>query len=120
MVSCSDSPLKPKTNDIDFFPEPDEFVPVEVPPEMIYEEIPEYPRLAKDLGWEGTVWVKALVDILGDVRNAMVFKSSGYNLLDQAAVEAAYKCKFKPAIQNGRPVSVWVTYSVEFAITKNE
>ena len=33
---------------------------------------------------------------------------------EEAAVKAAYKCRFKPAIQNGRPVAVWVSYQVEF------
>ena len=35
---------------------------------------------------------------------------------DDAAIEAAYKCKYKPAIQNGRPVAVWVSYQVEFVL----
>jgi protein TonB len=102
----------------EFMPAPDDFVPVEIHAEMIYEEIPEYPRLARQAGMEAVVWVKALVDKDGDVRQAMVAKSSGSKAgFDEAAVAAAYKCKFKPAIQNGRPVPVWVTYSVEFLLT---
>ncbi len=102
----------------EFMPAPDEFVPVEIPAEMIYEEVPEYPRLAKQAGMEAVVWVKALVDKEGNVRNAMVLKSSGSRAgFDEAATAAAYKCKFKPAIQNGRPVAVWVSYSVEFTLT---
>jgi protein TonB len=91
---------------------------VDIPAEMIYEEIPQYPRLARQAGMEAVVWVKALVDKDGNVKKAMVLKSSGSKAgFDEAAVKAAYKCKFKPAIQNGRPVAVWVSYSVEFTIT---
>jgi len=102
--------------DEDYLPSPNEFVPVEIMPEMIHQETPEYPRLAKQAGITGVVWVKALVDKEGNVRKAMVGKSSGTASLDDAAVKAAYKNKFKPGIQNGRPVNVWVTYKVIFEL----
>ena len=99
----------------DYMPGANEFVPVEIPAEMIYEHVPEYPRLAKTAGMEAVVWVKALVDKNGSVRDAMILKSSGSKAgFDEAAVKAAFKCRFKPAIQNGRPVAVWVSYQVEF------
>jgi len=100
----------------DYLPAPDEFVPVEIYPEMIYQHQPDYPRLAKQAGITGTVWVKALVNEEGNVLKAIVAKSSGTVSLDEAAVEAAKKNKFKPGIQNGRPVKVWVTYPVEFTL----
>ena len=100
----------------EYLPAMDEFVPVEIYPEMIHQEQPSYPRLAEQAGIEGTVWVKALVDKDGDVREAVVYKSSGTQSLDEAAVETAYKNKFKPGIQNGRPVPCWVTYRVDFTL----
>ncbi len=101
----------------EYMPAPDEFVPVEVPAEMIYEEVPEYPRLARSAGMEAVVWIKALVDKNGEVKKAMILRSSGSKAgFDEAALEASYKCKFKPAIQNGRPVSIWVSYQVEFTL----
>lgn len=102
----------------EYLPPADEFVPVEIYPEMIYEEKPEYPRLAKTAGLSGLVWVKALVDKDGNVRDAQVGKSSGTPSLDEAAVKAAFKCKFKPGIQNGKPVACWVTYKVEFKLNE--
>jgi protein TonB len=100
----------------DYLPSMDEFVPVEVIAEMIHYETPAYPRLAEQAGLEGLVWVKALVGSDGNVRDAVVYKSSGTTSLDDAAVAAAPKNKFKPAIQNGRPVAMWVTYKVEFTL----
>jgi len=104
--------------DDEYLPAIDEFVPVEVIAEMIYKEKPVYPRLAEQAGLEGTVWVKALVSKDGTVKDAAVYRSSGMASLDEAAVKAAFKCRYKPAIQNGRPVAMWVTYSVEFIITE--
>ncbi len=103
-------------DDDDYLPSPDEFVPVEIMPEMIYQHTPEYPRLAKQAGITGVVWVKALVDKEGNVRKAMVGKSSGTQALDESAVNAAEHNRFKPGIQNGRPVNVWVTYKVTFTL----
>lgn len=104
--------------DEEYMPAPGEFVPVEIQAEMIEEAVPEYPRQAKLAGMEAVVWVQALVDKNGNVREARVLKSSGSKAgFDEAAIAAAKKCKFKPAIQNGRPVPVWVSFSIEFELT---
>ena len=115
--ASDDGPIVVDIADDEFLPAPDDFVAVEIYPEMIYEHIPDYPRLAEQAGITGLVWVKSLVDEEGAVRKAILGKTSGVNSLDEAAVKAAYKCKFKPGIQNGRPVKVWVTYKVEFELT---
>ena len=111
----SDAPDVEVEND-DYLPEPDEFVPVEVVPEMVYREEPVYPPQAIQNGWEGVVWVQALVDKHGIVRDARVSSSSGFPCLDEAAVTAAYLCVFSPAIQGGQPVACWVCYRVEFVL----
>lgn len=103
-------------DDTEVLPGPDEFVVCEIMPEMIYTETPVYPKELKKKGTEGVVWVKALVDKNGSVVNSMIGKPSGLELLDKSALEASLKCKFKPAIQNGRPVAVWVTYKVSFTL----
>jgi len=35
---------------------------------------------------------------------------------EEAAVKAAYKCRYRPAIQNGNPIGVWISYTVEFVL----
>ena len=94
----------------------DEFVPVEVIAEMIHYEIPSYPSEAERMGIEGLVWIEALVGSDGKVIRAVVYKSSGHGGLDEAALRAAPKSIFKPAMQYGRPVAMWVTYKVEFEL----
>ena len=97
-------------------PRPDDFVEVETMPEMIYTESPVYPDSVKKDGITGEVWIKSLVDKQGSVQTAIVGKSSGTPALDEAALKAAYKCKFHPAMQDSQPVAVWVTYKVEFTL----
>ena len=99
----------------EYFPDAGEFVAVEEMPAQIREETPIYPDMASLTEKSGIVWVQALVDKEGKVRDARVLKPSGSNVgFEEAAVEAAYGNLYKPAIQNGRPVAVWVSYKVEF------
>lgn len=93
-----------------------DYVPVEKQPEMIYQAQPAYPRDARDRNASGSVWVKVLVSMYGTVEQVMIGTSSGDKYLDNAAMLAAYRSKFKPAIQKGRAVAIWVTYKIEFKI----
>jgi protein TonB len=99
----------------DSLPPPEEFVPYDELPVAIKEVQPEYPPLAKQAGIEGVVWVKALVDKSGKVRDAIIFKPSGASAgFEAAALRAAYQREYKPAISDGKPVAIWVTYPVRF------
>ena len=101
----------------EYFPQAGEFVAVEQQPVEIFREKPIYPEMAALTQKTGVVWVQALVDKEGKVRDARVLKPSGSNVgFEESAVEAAYKNKYKPAIQNGRPVAVWISYKVDFQV----
>ncbi len=101
----------------DFYPiRGDEFDPFEVMPEMVHHVLPKYPRLAKTAGIQGRVWIKALVNIKGDVVKAEVAKTSGTIALDDSALIVAKENKFKPAKQNGKTVACWTTYKEEFKL----
>jgi TonB family protein len=76
--------------------------------------------MARQAGLEGVVTVRVLVLEDGSVKDAIVQKSSGVSSLDDAALAASFGCKFKPAIQNKRPVKVWVSFPYEFLLHANE
>ncbi|MCP4685411.1 MAG: energy transducer TonB [bacterium] len=116
IVSDASDDIIVDINEEDYLPSIDEFVPVEEIAQMIQHVQPEYPRLAEQAGLEGLVWIKALVSADGNVREAVVYKSSGTQSLDEAALKVAKDNKFRPAIQNGRPVAMWVTYKVDFQV----
>jgi len=103
----------------EYLPKMDEFVAVEEYPEVTHEATPEYPRLARQAGLEAVVWVNSLVDSKGNVRDVMILKSSnekaGFN---EAAMAAAWKCKYKPAVQNRRPVAAWISRKIEFVLSE--
>lgn len=97
----------------------DEFIPVEKQPGMDLVELQklvQYPKLAKEAGVEGRVVIKALIDKSGKVRKTLV-EYTDNSLLNQAALDAIKNYKnFTPAIQNNKPVMVWVSIPIRFKL----
>ena len=92
------------------------FYKVEVKPEPIYIPKMEYPDLAKKAGIEGRVIVKMEIDIDGAVMAAQILQSSGNQNLDEAALNLARRCRFKPARQHEKPVRVWVNMPFDYRL----
>jgi TonB family protein len=92
------------------------FFKVEVKPKPIDLPVPDYPSSVRDAGVEGSTVVEALLDLDGSVMDARVQKSSGNQMLDEAAVNAALKAKFTPAKQRDKPVRVWISLPYRFSL----
>jgi TonB family protein len=86
-----------------------------VPPRVVKEVRPFYPRAPFESGVEGTVLVEAVVDASGSVGDVRVVKSLDPDL-DQAAIAAARRWEFAPATDAGKPVPVIVTLEMSFLI----
>ena len=78
---------------------------------------PRYPRMARRQGQEGRVVVRVRVSAEGRAANVTVRRSSGYPLLDSAAVEAIETWRFIPASFGGIAVSGLVDVPVSFKLT---
>ncbi len=92
----------------------DENTPGLVPPVVIVQVKPVYPTGARASNLTGLVLIKALVGKDGKVKKAIPFR--GPAIFYDAAVEAAMKCVFKPAIQKDAPVAVWVMIPFTFSL----
>jgi D-alanyl-D-alanine endopeptidase (penicillin-binding protein 7) len=68
---------------------------------------PEYPHADLAAGHQGTVTVDFLVDTDGAVIDSAIARSSGFVSMDEAARGALLKCRFGPALENGRIVRQW-------------
>lgn len=66
---------------------------------------PEFPELARQNGWYGTVLLRLWIDAEGRVTTVRVEESSGYGVLDAAAVRAVQRWQGRPARKNARPVA---------------
>ncbi len=101
----------------DYVPKMDEFVAVEKEPEPISSPPPIYPEGPRNAGVRGQVIVSFLVNKKGDVTQAKVLKAVPANLgFEEAAITAVKAWKFKPAINNGQPVAIWVTQPIRFTL----
>jgi protein TonB len=77
---------------------------------------PVYPNRARDLGQEGVAMVRVKLDDEGNAAEVIILESSGYALLDHAAIRAARGWQFEPERRGGRPVIAWVHIPVHFAL----
>ena len=73
---------------------------IQVPGEFLAGNAPpRYPLLAQRKGWEGTVIIDIRIAGDGRVQEAQIEKSSGYTILDDAALGAVRNWRIAP---NGR------------------
>jgi protein TonB len=77
---------------------------------------PAYPLAARRRGIEGTVLVRAEVSAGGDCLRTELRKTSGHDMLDQAALEAVRKWRFAPARRGSQAVVAWVEIPISFKL----
>ena len=107
-------------------PPPDEgprvrFIPYDDPPVPLggYSAIQRniiYPEIAQEAGIEGTVVIQGFVDKKGKVTDTVVLKGIPNTGLNEAAITAIEKTRFKPAKQRDRAVGVWISIPVNFRL----
>lgn len=78
---------------------------------------PPYPRISQRRGETGTVTLSIQVLADGTVGEVAVRHSSGYRRLDEAAVKAAQKCTFTPAVRLGRNIDSHTELPYTFTLT---
>jgi protein TonB len=77
---------------------------------------PKYPSIATSRGWEGTVYLLVEVSVEGLSEKVTVQRSSGYESLDDSAIEAVEKWKFIPAKRGDIAVSSSVVVPINFIL----
>lgn len=79
---------------------------------------PKYPSLSRRRGEEGTVLLHIEVHKDGTTGKIQVIQDPGYKRLVSAAIAAARKGQFTPAMENGRPVAGHVVIPFQFVLTR--
>ena len=85
------------------------------PPTVLSKVEPEYSEEARKAKWQGTVILQLVVDEHGLPQQMKVTRSLGLGL-DQKAIEAVSKWRFKPGMKDGKPVPVIATIEVNFRL----
>lgn len=79
---------------------------------------PSYPDRALENGWEGQVKLRIDFQSDGEAASVRVIRSSGYGILDDAAVASASRWQLPMARRQGEPVVVEVP--VDFRLVEEE
>ena len=82
-------------------------------PQLLHMEEPEYSEEARKARYQGTVILAIEVGLDGRATKFRVLQSLGLGL-DEKAMEAVRKWKFRPAIAGDRPVAAPATVEVTF------
>lgn len=75
---------------------------------------PQYPRDAARGGITGWVQLEVLVNADGSVRSAKVIDAKPRGVFEASAVQAVMRWKFKPKVENGKPVEQRGAQKIEF------
>jgi len=89
---------------------------VQANPNYFQNPPPEYPELAKQMRQEGLVMLTVDVDREGTPVQVEIKESSGFRLLDQAALKAVRHWKFQPGRIGVFPVESEVRVPVRFRL----
>jgi TonB family protein len=84
-------------------------------PELLSKVEPEYSEAARQAKIEGMVFVKCVVDEEGWPRDVQVVQGLGMGL-DEKAMEAVRRWRFKPAFKDGKPVAMIANVQVTFRL----
>ncbi|MGO9239510.1 MAG: energy transducer TonB [Bryobacteraceae bacterium] len=84
-------------------------------PIVIYKPEPEYSEVARKAKFQGTVMLSVVVGVDGKARDVRVVRSLGMGL-DEKAIEAVQKWRWKPGFKDGKPVPVRANVEVNFRL----
>jgi protein TonB len=113
----------PPPEDPDGITPPDSFIVYDEPPKAIggvaaIAKNIVYPKFAREVGAEGTVIVQSFISKKGEVLESVILKGKPGTGLDEAAIHAIEKTKWKPAVQRDRNVGVWIAIPVTFKLSQ--
>ena len=77
---------------------------------------PAYPAMSRRLGEQGQVMVRVLIGADGNAQQAQIARSSGFERLDKAALDAVLKWRYVPGKRGGVPETMWFNVPINFVL----
>lgn len=88
---------------------------------IIYKELSQhfvYPKLAQKRNWQGKVLLSLRVSSNGKINDVQLNNSSGYSVLDQAAINSLSKVGYLPQISSWLPYDIDLKLPVVYQLTE--
>tara|TARA_X000000368_G_scaffold321610_1_gene258760 strand:- start:138 stop:929 length:792 start_codon:yes stop_codon:yes gene_type:complete len=92
------------------------FIPYDKAPVPLMPIRPVYPDIAQEAGIEGQVIVQCFIDKKGKVTETIILKGVPRTGLNESAITALRKTRFRPAEQRQKKVGVWITIPINFTL----
>jgi len=86
---------------------------------ILYKELNQYftyPRIAIKRNWQGKVLLSLRVTSTGEIKNIQLNNSSGYDVLDQAAINSLSKVDQLPEISSWLPFDIDLEFPVIYKL----
>ena len=77
---------------------------------------PPYPPLSKRLGEQGKVVVRVFIEVDGTASRAELRQSSGFERLDQTAMQTVLRWRYVPGKRAGVPEAMWFNVPINFVL----
>jgi TonB family protein len=125
--TTTDQEVTPTSSDVNLSTTQDQvelgvvdYIELDVTPKPKTKISPVYPEEARKAGIDGAVYVKVLIDENGEIIKTEITKSSGVASLDNSALESLKDAKFSAGKKDGKPVKVWITLPIKYALNKGD
>jgi periplasmic protein TonB len=90
-----------------------------LPLKVVEQEYPAYPDKAKKLQLEDQVVVRYIIGKKGQVIDVQIIDHAKEPMFDEATVDAIRRWRFRPMIQDGKPVEVVHELAVNFELIRH-
>lgn len=87
-----------------------------IPPKLLEQTTPIYPKSALDDGTEAWVYLHFMVDTKGKINDISVIDSIGGSEFETSAIAALRESRYAPAREDGEPVSASRAFKFKFVI----
>ena len=84
--------------------------------DYLHNPKPPYPSVSKRLGEQGRVVVRTLIGADGVAQQAEIRQSSGFDRLDQSALNTALRWRYVPGKHAGVPEAMWFNVPFTFVL----
>ncbi len=93
-------------------------IPADSEPSLLSIPNPEYPILARRMGVEGVVILDVTVDQEGIPVDCLILAPRSHRVLEESALAAVMKARFRPGTEDGKPVRDIFRLNVRFELSK--
>lgn len=77
---------------------------------------PVYPFRARNMGIEGVVKVRFLVDATGRTQQITIIEAKPPGVFEDAVIQAVKSWRFEPAVLDGNKVAAWIVAPLQFKL----